>query len=610
MNLTIEYIRKLIQHGEGVDVEFKETTGQLRRGMETLCGMLNGNGGLVVFGITNQGKIVGQEVSDKTTREIGEVLGKFEPSVNIQPIYILLENSEKQLIAFYSDGKANNKPYMWDGKAYRRHDSVTSTMTRDDIMRMHEQTSGFYYHWEKDLNYDITFSDLDDRLIENMVQTAVKKGRLTPDALNDSIPTLLERLELTKGGILTNASVVLFSNNLSGYPQSMLRLARFKGSDKMVFIDNRQVTGNIFELLNAGMSFFFKHLNLHGTTHNRLERHDELEIPYDALRECLINSLCHRAWQNESHSVGIAIYDDRIEVENAGRFPYDISPSLLTRDELEHKANTSNPPNKIIANVLYLAGKIEHWGRGLSMMRNKCLEFGLHKPEILENGPFVYVKFRRPEPGVSIFDLQKDTSTDQVGHKPDTSWIQAGHKLNTSLKQAESPIIDHLASINLKLIKAIGEDWLSANELINLMGFKSRSSFMKNYLIPNIKEGLIMLENPSKPSSPYQRYGLTLLGKKLYYSNKSLSSIVTNKKENEPQNRYNDPQNHGIGPQNDLQDDPQNEKINLLIKLSPRISRKELADKLGVSESTIKRRLKELGIYWQGHPKTGHWLQL
>ena len=422
MNLTIENIKKLIQHGEGVDIEFKETSGQLRRGMETLCGMMNGNGGLVVFGITNQGKVVGQEVSDKTTREIGEMLGKFEPSVNIQPSYIPLENSERQLIAFYSDGKANNKPYMWDGKAYRRHDSVTTTMTRDDIMRMHEQTSGFNYHWEKELNYEITLSDLDDKLIENMVQTAVKKGRLTPDALNDSIPTLLERLELTKEGILTNAAVVLFSKNLRGYPQSMLRLARFKGSDKMVFIDNQQITGNIFELLNAGMSFFFKHLNLHGTTHNRLDRHDELEVPYDALRECLTNSLCHRAWHNESHSVGIAIYDDRIEVENAGRFPYDISPSILTREELEHKANTSNPPNKVIANVLYLAGKIEHWGRGLSMMRNKCLEFGLHKPEIQENGPFVYVKFMRPDPGVSIFDLQKDTSTEQVPNKYRTSW--------------------------------------------------------------------------------------------------------------------------------------------------------------------------------------------
>ncbi len=51
MALDLDYILQLAQNHEGVDVEFKETTGQLDRGMETLCGMLNGDGGIVVFGV-------------------------------------------------------------------------------------------------------------------------------------------------------------------------------------------------------------------------------------------------------------------------------------------------------------------------------------------------------------------------------------------------------------------------------------------------------------------------------------------------------------------------------------------------------------------------------
>lgn len=63
--ITLKYIRQLASHDrEGVDIEFKETTGQLNRGMETLCGMMNGNGGIVVFGVRNNGKIVGQAVSE------------------------------------------------------------------------------------------------------------------------------------------------------------------------------------------------------------------------------------------------------------------------------------------------------------------------------------------------------------------------------------------------------------------------------------------------------------------------------------------------------------------------------------------------------------------
>lgn len=105
------------------------------------------------------------------------------------------------------------------------------------------------------------------------------------------------------------------------------------GTTKRDFIDNQQEEGNIFQLVDAAMSFFFKHLNLSGTTHNRLYREDELEIPYDALRESIVNAYCHMNWGYEVATVGLAIYDDRIEIENAGRFPARISPDAMMRNE-------------------------------------------------------------------------------------------------------------------------------------------------------------------------------------------------------------------------------------------------------------------------------------
>lgn len=57
----MEYIEALALNNEGEDVEYKETTGQLNRVMETLCGMVNSKGGIVIFGVTNKGNIVGQE---------------------------------------------------------------------------------------------------------------------------------------------------------------------------------------------------------------------------------------------------------------------------------------------------------------------------------------------------------------------------------------------------------------------------------------------------------------------------------------------------------------------------------------------------------------------
>lgn len=150
-------------------------------------------------------------------------------------------------------------------------------------------------------------------------------------------------------------------------------------------------------MVDAAMSFFFKHLNLSGTTHNLLYREDELEIPYDALRESVVNSLCHMNWGYEVVTVGIAVYDDRIEIENAGRFPVRISPDALMQEEEEHQGNTSLPPNPVIANVMYLGGLIEHWGRGLSMMARECDRVGMPTPTFYQNGTIVKIIFARPK---------------------------------------------------------------------------------------------------------------------------------------------------------------------------------------------------------------------
>lgn len=65
---------------------------------------------------------------------------------------------------------------------------------------------------------------------------------------------------------------------------------------------------------------------------NGLYREEELSIPYKALRECCINSLCHRSYHHPGSSVSIAIYDDRVEVTNTGTFPADLSVERLMQE--------------------------------------------------------------------------------------------------------------------------------------------------------------------------------------------------------------------------------------------------------------------------------------
>ena len=216
------------------------------------------------------------------------------------------------------------------------------------------------YRWELFENPKLSLQDMDENEILKTVRLGIECGRL-PENTGNNLSIILEKFGLLVNGVLNNAAAVLFANReLIEYPQCLLRLARFKGTDKMVFMDNQRVQGNLFQLLDSAMTFIFKHLSLSGTT-EALEREEHLTIPYKAIREGIINSLCHRQFRTPGGSVGIAIYDDRVEIENPGTFPHGWD---MERMKSEH---CSEPRNPLIANVLYKRKLLENWGRGISL---------------------------------------------------------------------------------------------------------------------------------------------------------------------------------------------------------------------------------------------------
>src|SRR3989304_7713424 len=111
--------------GEGVTVEFKKTTAQLHAIFETVCAFLNNKGGIVLIGITDDGKIIGQDISDRTKQEIANHITKIEPSAQslIEIEYILKENGKKIIAITVNKGK--HSPYVYDGRAFYRNESAT-----------------------------------------------------------------------------------------------------------------------------------------------------------------------------------------------------------------------------------------------------------------------------------------------------------------------------------------------------------------------------------------------------------------------------------------------------------------------------------------------------
>ncbi len=153
-------------------------------------------------------------------------------------------------------------------------------------------------------------------------------------------------------------------------------------------MDSGKASGNFFDLLDAGMAFLFKHLSLSGKIVG-FKKEEQLEIPAEALREALTNALCHRQLEKYNLTPSIAVYDDRVEIENPGRLPLDLTPATIK------SSHASYPYNPLIAEVLYRSSFLESWGSGVSRMVDACKAQGVPEPEYEVNGGFVSIVFRR-----------------------------------------------------------------------------------------------------------------------------------------------------------------------------------------------------------------------
>lgn len=408
--MTIDDIRTLISPDEHRELELKKSTGELKDGMHTACAFLNSKGGWLIFGVTPTSlHIVGQQVTDNTQREIAQAISGLEPAVDVEIEYVDVPNTQGyKLIAIHWDewvwGKA---PYTYHGVPYYRQESVTKQMPREMFEERLKAAKPHLFSWEKQIAEGYTIADLDEERIRAAVRLGVDSGRISPSALGASLQTILENLHLTKNGQLTNAAMMLFAKDTSDYPQLLVRLARFKGIDKLEFLDNKRTHGNFFDLLDASMEFAYRHLNISGKIVG-LHREDKLEIPIPALREALVNALCHRAYDLPSQSVGLAIYDDRVEMENPGRFP-----DGLTVDNIK-ETHKSLPHNPLIAEVLYKTSWLESWGTGVQRMCAVCQEEHVPEPYFEVSHGFVTVVFKKLSSATNICRAEaKDQLTER-----------------------------------------------------------------------------------------------------------------------------------------------------------------------------------------------------
>lgn len=98
--MSLADLQDLIASGESETLEFKKSTAELGRAGESLCGFLNGQSGRVVIGVSPAGKLLGQEVSDKTMQDVAAMLRRFEPPAPVEFARVPLPEAGLELLVF------------------------------------------------------------------------------------------------------------------------------------------------------------------------------------------------------------------------------------------------------------------------------------------------------------------------------------------------------------------------------------------------------------------------------------------------------------------------------------------------------------------------------
>lgn len=180
--------------------------------------------------------------------------------------------------------------------------------------------------------------------------------------------------------------VAVFSNEPMRYaPQAQVICALYKGTKKVNILDRKDLTGDLVTIIDEAVVFLKKHLNLRYEI-KEIRRKEVLELPEIALREAVVNSICHRDYFEKGANVMVEVFDDRVEISNPGSLPHG-----MTVEDFGKRSMTRNPT---IASLLHRINYIEKMGTGINRMKEACNEAGVAEPVFEITGFFTIIFYR------------------------------------------------------------------------------------------------------------------------------------------------------------------------------------------------------------------------
>ena len=337
------------------NLEFKETITSTF--LKTVSAFSNYDGGIILFGVDDDGNIKGLSDIIKACLDIEN---KINDTISPQPDYVLEPNEVNKTIKLIVKSGLQ-KPYLYKSKAYKRNDSATIEVDTLEFSRLVLEGKNISFEELPYKDQNLTFHFLEEKLEKS--------------------------IQINSFNLDTLKTLNLYDNN-NGYNNAAGLLADtndFPGVDIIKFGENISVIQkritfdhmSILEVYKKSLEVFrdyYRYEVIEG-----FERKNVEKIPEAAFREAIANGLIHRMWDVNSH-IRISMFDNYIDIVSPGGLPSGIS------EEEYLNGKTSVLRNRNLANVFYRLGFVEIFGTGITRIK-QLYESSFVKPrfEVSEN---------------------------------------------------------------------------------------------------------------------------------------------------------------------------------------------------------------------------------
>ena len=448
---------------ESQTAEWKLSFGEWKEIVETCAAFATAEGGTIHVGISPGGERVGVAIGKGTLEGIANKIKTNTDPAQFPSIEVKGEPSSAVVEIHVRPEPI--KPVWAFGRPVKRVGRTNQFLKRDEAQRLLEISTG--RTWDALPCEGFVRTDISTKALRDFLRRA-EMPITTP--FQDAI----RNLKLGDKRHVSHAAALLFSD----FPQrffidAKVKCARFLPGSLTRFLDERTIEGSVLQQLDEAMAFVTRNTRQALVVTGKPQHDIVPEYPDAAVREAITNALCHRSYTDVG-AIQVRIHDDCLEVWNPGKLPPDLTIRSL------YRRHGSYPRNPLLAGAIFRTRLIEQWGTGTLRIIDACRPHG------------IAVEFEQAE-GMFIARLRK---------------AQAGQVAPQVAPQVTPQVTPQVISV-----LAAAENVATAGALQQAAGLKDRVHFLKAYIEPLLKAGLIERTIPDKPRSRMQRYCLTAKGR-------------------------------------------------------------------------------------------------